>query len=56
MNAARFAESVLGHFGVEFVGGEFIPAAPQLEPIGGHDEMQESFFRAYGTIALRNMR
>src|SRR5580700_7401883 len=47
MNAARGAERVLRHAGVESIGGQRVLAAQKLESLGRDDQMQESLLGAY---------
>src|SRR6266545_4355573 len=54
MDAANLAEGVLGHAGVERVGGEVIPAAEKLEALRRHDQMQDSLFGADRAVADRD--
>ncbi len=54
MNTAGSAESVLGHFGVEFVGSEFVFATQQLKAFGRHDEMQKSFLRTLSNCTQKH--
>src|SRR5262245_8853508 len=56
MYPAVAAERVLGHLGVELVGGQIVLAADELEQLPRHDQMQEALLAADRAVALGHTR